>query len=189
MCKKILAIFSVLIVIALVLGFVVFYAAFGGFNFIISVPEPQIKYEEFSCKLTYEIRGEQKVIEDVIVCEFDGFETVGEAGKYRKWNTYMKSSGKNIITLYDLRGSSEYTDWGNRVVELCFVPGNAEYYMGDIDDNRQRSGNMCEWVDYLYETPEKETGYSAFELDEAFEKYGIKLISWECDPPIENEFK
>ena len=70
--KKITMIIVICVIIFILLVVLFFIAAFGGFNFLLSVPEPQIKYGEFPCKLTYEINGEIKTIEDTIICEFDG---------------------------------------------------------------------------------------------------------------------
>ena len=36
------------------------------------LPEPKIKYGEFPFVLTYEVDGEIRVIEDTIVCEYEG---------------------------------------------------------------------------------------------------------------------
>lgn len=164
------------------------WLAFGGASYFIPIPKPEITYGEFPFKLTYELDGEIKTIEDTIICEFDGFEVVGEAGKYRKWKIYTKSTGERMISLFDLRSNNTFTEWGQKVLELCFDPGSAEYYMGDVG-NRQSAGNLCKWIDYLYILPDGKTGYSAFKLDEAWEKFKIKLISWEVSPPIQNSFK
>lgn len=174
-------------IVALVLV-LLFIAAFGGFNFLIRVPEPEIKYGEFPFKLTYEIDGETKIIEDVIVCEFDGFKVVGEAGKYRKWKSYLKSGNEEIVML-DLRPQNEFNEFGHVMLELFFYWGNAEYYMGDFDDGRAKKEQDFKWVEYKYKNDEGRIGGSAYKADEAYEKYKIRLISWEAAPPIENVFK
>ena len=70
--------------VIILLCIILFISTFGGFNFLLSVPEPRIKYGEFPFKLIYEIDGKTMTIEDTIICEFDGFKVVGEAGKYSK---------------------------------------------------------------------------------------------------------
>lgn len=188
--KKIISICIFTIFISIIISGMLFLFVISGavFSLMPTPPKPEITYREFPFRLEYEINGENIVIEDVLICEFDGFKSLGAAGKYRKWNIYTKSSGERMIKLLDVREKNDYTDWGNQVLELCFDPGNAEYYMGDVE-YRQRDGTMCEWVDYLHKKPDGTTGYSAFELDEAWEKYKIRLISWEVAPPIENTFK
>lgn len=170
----------------LYLGFI-FFAAFGGLNFLISVPKPEITYGEFPFKLTYELNGEIKTIEDTIICEFDGFEVLGEAGKYRKWKTSLKS-GNERLTLLDLRPSKEVNEFGQTILELYFYYGNAEYYMGDTGD-RQRDAQGLDRVSYHYQNKDGTTGGSSYKADVSYEKYKIRLISWEAAPPIQNSFK
>lgn len=185
----VLGIIIMLLIIGIPIG--VFYLSIisgAVFSLTPNPPKPEITYGEFPISITYEIEGEIQEIQDTIVCEFDGFENLGSAGKYRKWKAYVKSTGNKMVTLYDLRLNADFTEWGNQALELCFDPGNAEYYMGDVG-NRQRSGSLGKWVDYLYITPDGKTGYSSFELDEAWERYKFKLISWDLSPPIQNSFK
>jgi hypothetical protein len=176
---------SVVIIIG---GWYLFVISGAVFSLMPNPPKPEITYGEFPISITVDINGEEKVVEDTVICEFDGVENLGSGGKRRKWKIYMKSTGERMVTLYDLRTSNEFTEWGTQVLELCFDPGNAEYFMGDIGDS-QREGSLGKWIDYLYSTPEGETGYSAFDLDEAWEKYKIKIISWKISPPIQNSFK
>ena len=70
------------------------------------------------------------------------------------------------MLIFDFRDSereffekNDFTDWGNQVLELCFDPGNGEYYMGDVGD-RQREGNMGEYIDYLYKKQKKINNYT-----------------------------
>lgn len=165
----------------------IFFAAFGGLNFLISVPRPEITYGEFPVKLTYELNGEIKTIEDTVICEFDGFEVIGEAGKYRKWKTSLKS-GNERLTLLDLRSLDEVNEFGQTMLELYFYYGNAEYYMGDTGD-RQRAAQGLDRVSYHYQNKDGTTGGSGYKADVAYEKYKIRLISWEAAPPIQNSFK
>ena len=44
---------------------------------------PEIEYAEFPFELTYEINGERFVVNDVYVCEFEGFG--GNEGSMRKY--------------------------------------------------------------------------------------------------------
>lgn len=180
---------AILLVVGIFIG-LWYLAVISGavFSLTPNPPKPEITYGEFPFRLTYELDGEIKVVEDIIICEFDGFDNLGSGGKQRKWKIYAKSTGKRMIALYDLRANDDFTEWGNQVLELCFDPGNAEYYMGDVGD-RQRRGSLGKWIDYLYISPDGKTGYSAFELDEAWGKYKIKFISWEPSPPIQNYFK
>ena len=95
------------------------FVSFGGLNSLVLVPRPEITYGEFPFTLTYELDGEIKTIEDTIICEFDGFEAIGESGKYRKWKTYLKS-GNERLTLLDLRPLGEVNQFGQTILELFF---------------------------------------------------------------------
>lgn len=186
--RKIIIIAIVCILAVILVCIMLFIATFGGFNFLLSVPKPEIKYSEFPFRLTYEIDGKTKTIEDTIICEFDGFETVGESGKYRKWKSHLKS-GDTDITLLDLSGKNEVNELGHTILELIFYWGNAEFYMGDIEDGRAKEAQDFKWIEYKYQTEEGQLGSSAYEEDEAWKKYRIRLIRWEVAPPIENNFK
>ena len=66
--------------------------ATGGCFMYSNPPLPEIKYGEFPFRLEYEINGQRVVVEDTIVCEFDGIGWNGTMGeKYRKWKTYLAS--------------------------------------------------------------------------------------------------
>lgn len=154
-------------------------------------PIPEIQYGEFPFTLTYEIDGERKVIKDTIICEYDGYKMLGEAGWYREWNSHLKS-GNDRITLLDLKSRNEKNEFDYWMLELFFYWGNAEYYMGEPLDYASRDPKNeqdFDWIDYQYQTPDGIVGYSAYAAEEAFRKYGIKLISWECSLPIENTLK
>ena len=172
------------------------------FMFNSNPPAPKIKYGEFPCRLVYEINGEQKVIEDTIVCEFDGFKNFGSAGNYRQWKTYMKSqkeewsskqtgNAKNnsvAITLLDLQ-NDDICD-GHKILRLFFYGGSGHYYMNDTLGSLDREAQDFSRVDYSYKTLDGTIGYSgAYKAEEAYERFKIKLISWEVAPPIQNEFQ
>jgi hypothetical protein len=193
--KGILAIIIIFIVLFLVYQSLVFLYMSAPWvvpwmgNFIIAnPPRPENEYGEFPFRLTYELNGEIIVIEDVVICEFDGFELLGEAGKYRKWKVYLKS-GKNRITLLDLREINESDQWGNKILEFYFDCGNAEYYMNDFSSNSSHGPNDgVRSIDYIGKRDGKEIG-SAIPIEDAFEKYGLKILSVERTPPIQNTFK
>ncbi|WP_336297944.1 hypothetical protein [Aneurinibacillus uraniidurans] len=45
-------------------------------------PRPEIIYGEFPFRLEYEINGQRKVIENILICEFDGFGANEGIGKF-----------------------------------------------------------------------------------------------------------
>ncbi len=61
--------------------------------------------------VTYQVDDEIKTLKDVVVCEFHGFVNLGTGGKRREWKEQLKS-GKEMLTLLDLRNAKYYTEWG-----------------------------------------------------------------------------
>lgn len=202
--KVLLIIGTVILSLIILIGiFYIFVLSGAIFWFGSNPPKPEITYGEFPFKLTYELNGETKIIKDTIICGFDGFYSLGSAGKYRKWKTHLKSMvdelipankrGKETdfarITLLDLRNYDVFDDFGHKVLELYFYGGNGHYYMGDELGGNSRSGQDFTWVYYAYQNADGTIGHSGYKANEAWEKYKIKLISWEPSPPIKNTYK
>ena len=170
--------------------FVLFYVFVlsGAFAILMPKPlEPQITYGEFPFTLTYELDGKVKVIEDTIICEFDGFVNRGTAGKTCRWKTTLKS-GNEKLTLLDLRPLEETNELGQTILELYFFYGTAAYYMGDNTNPFARDAEI-DYVSYEFQTVDGKIGKSAYKTDVAYEKYKIRLMNWEHSPPIQNTFK
>ena len=138
-------------------------------------PRPEITYGEFPFRLEYEINGERQVIQDTLICEFDGFGADEGRGKYRKWKDRL-ASGNERITLLKVDNNKE----------IEFVPGSAEYYMGDSDNGR---GDSSFPNAVYFEKDSNGTKSGGVEAKELLDKYHIKLISWNPSPPIKNNFK
>lgn len=148
-------------------------------------PKPQITYGEFPFKLVYELNGEMKIIEDVIICEYMGTKKSGAGYKVNTWKKYLKS-GSNEIILLDLRYTND-KGWNNRpILNLYFDYGSASDYMGAR--KIERIAQPFDYVSYCYKAKNGDTHRFSMPSEEAWEKYKIRLISWECAPPIENEF-
>ena len=148
---------------------------------------PEVTYGEFPFELVYELDGEIKRIEDTIICEFSGFKFGGTRGTMRVWNMRYKS-GRDELLLLDLKEDLAMDKWGNKILSISFYPGNAEYYMDDERKENQRKSILTEFT-YISQRNNGDLGKSVFSADEAWDKYKIRLISWECSPPIENKFK
>jgi len=133
------------------------------------------------------VDGEVFVIEDTVVCKFDGFEHISIGGKYRQWETTLKS-GDEYIALLDLRPLEEINEFGQTMLELYFYYGNAAYYMGDKGDSMARSAQDFNYISYRYQAVDGGIGHSSYLDYKAYEKYKIRLISFEVAAPIENSF-
>jgi len=140
-------------------------------------PLPEIRYGEFPFRLEYEINGERVVVEDTIICKFDGIETTVN-GKYIKWKLYFKSGWES----YKKTGY-----WGAIRVDdkndIYFAIGGPHYYMNDNTTDINFHAFRIEKYSFGgYGTP-------TVKEDELLNTYGIRLISFEPSDPIVNTFK
>lgn len=169
---------------ALVIVAIVFYVAIYpwlmigvGVHLLPNPPKPKITYGEFPFRLVYEIDGERKIVEDTLICEFDGFELEGENGKYRKWKSRL-ASGNERITLLKV----------DETMEIYYSPGRAEYYMNDLRFNLDGNEFSFPNANYSKKIDKTHTVDSIILADELWSQYKIKLISWDYTQPIKNNF-
>lgn len=146
----------------------------AGIHSLPNPTRPSITYGEFPFRLEYELNGTRMVIEDIIICEFDGFGTDEGRGKYRKWKQRLASGSKNIVLLKV-----------DETKEVEFSPGSAEYYMGDSD----RGENDSSFPNAIVISRDgRFTTESGIRAEQLLEQYKIKLLSWNASQPITNNF-
>ena len=140
-----------------------------------NVPEPQVKEGEFPFEIVYEIDGEIITVNDVYVCEFDGFDWNEGVGKHRKWKGYIKSSGTEELILLE-----------DEDLKFAVSVGSAEYYMSD--PTCQSSENT---PSIYYIKPNEFGGITSGSsgIEPLLEQYKLKLISWKFSDPIQNSFE
>ena len=175
-----------IIIIVLVGVFYLFIVSGAFLTLLPNPPAPEIQYGEFPFTLTYELDGEIIEINDAVICEYDG--VVRSGTPTRKWKSSLKN-GQKYITLLNFESLNIKNDNGEKIIELYFYYGTGAYYMGDNDDSFSRTEQSTDRVCYMYKNKNKEVRHGSFSAAEAYEKFGIRLISWECAPPIENSFK
>lgn len=113
------------------------------------------------------------VIEDIIICEFDGFNLNWGADKTLKWKIYF-ASGRAMIST----STADILIDNSR--QLYFILGYPQYYMG-VDGES--------FVFRAYQ--KRETSWpriELIELDELLDTFGIRVIHYEFAPPINNTF-
>ena len=148
----------------------------GSISACSSVPSPQITYAEFPFEIVYEIDGQTITVTDVYVCEFDGMRWNENAGKYRQWKGYVKSTGKDHVVLLED---------GN--LQLACGLGSAAYYMGDPSMQ-----GAAEYTPSIYYVKTLESGgivSGTSGIEPLLEQYKIRLVSWNLSKPIENTFE
>lgn len=153
-------------------------------------PRPEITYGEFPFRLEYEINGERKVIQDTLICEFDGFGKDEANGKYRKWKESLASGDSFRQPLLEANGK----------VEISYYPGIAKYFMGDLGQNEEfqqtiadsiiieRGSRIIKKDGRVFESDGKTSSTQYSNANELLDSYHIKLISWESTPPVKNTF-
>lgn len=159
--------------IVVILLALIFVFSFSGCK---NVSEPEIKEGEFPFEIVYEINGETIKINDIYVCEFDGFDWNEGVGKHRKWKGYIKSSGaKELILLED----------GD--LKLAVSVGFPEYYMSD-----QSITQIKELTPSIYYIKPNELGGTSsgvLDIEPLLEQHKLKLVSWNFSEPIQNSFE
>ena len=138
-------------------------------------PEPQIKEGEFPFEIVYEIDGETVTVNDIYICEFDGFDWNEGVGKHRKWKGYIKSSGEEELILFE-----------DSNLKFAVSVGSPEYYMSD--PNCSYSENT---PSIYYIKPNEFGGVSSGVegIEPLLEQYKLKLVSWNFSKPIQNSFE
>lgn len=135
------------------------------------VPRPEVREGRFNISVTYEQDGEVKEASVVYVCEYKGIAWTLEAQPYVNW----KESFEGDIKDDGLIPICNTDDGGEIFISLLLYP---EYFMGDP--------NYAEYTPIV----RAELFYDDEQTDDAeiIAEYGVKLIGFEYDEPIENAF-
>lgn len=191
MRKKVLI--SLVIVCALLIGTLIFLVVKEVYksDLFKTPPKPEITYGEFPFKLEYELNGEKHIIEDVWVCEFDGFGSNEGFGKQRKWKGKVKGTGKDKIVLLDVKEPTTLGLFGDTPIKqiIYFSPGSARYYMGDMIGVAGIYKNTFPDALYWEYSFPFTTCKGIVEKKELQERFNLRLTNWEIEPPIKNTFK
>jgi hypothetical protein len=177
----------VIALVALVSFFVIpWILIFAGIYISPSPPSPDITYAEFPFRLEYEINGQRKVVQDVLICEFVGIGMNEGTGKYREWKKRLASGSNKIQLLVNYDKPGYVFNNMETITQIIFYdPGPAWYYMGDGD------GYNHAFPDASFSEEYKDGGGAEgfIRADELEKLYNIKLISWEISEPITNYYK
>ena len=142
----------------------------------LTVPRPEIKSGEFEFSVTYEWNGETKTISGVYVCEYNGTDWALDGGYHREWKGYIKGGeSQEMIEI----GTT--ADSGKVNLNLAFYP---EYFMNDPLTGGKEA--PIPWLSVTHVDGEGMSIQNEAEIIE--ETYGAKIVSYEYDAPITNEF-
>ena len=134
--------------------------------------KPKVLHGEFPFNFEYEKSGQKVVINDSIICDFDGIGMNEGVGKYNKWKEQLTNGGDTEILLLKV----------NENEEIRFNVGSAEYYMGAMNGNYGWEGSFPD-ADLVIKNGGS-TSISKIIAKDLWGKYQIKLIKWEPSSPI-----
>jgi len=167
--------------------FVLFLTGCGG-----NQTRPIIEDGEFPFRLVYELNGEIFEFEDVIFCEFNGFD-LSNAFSFqnrRRWVCELVSNGnrRGITLVQDENVYSPLNpDRFNESMDVSFIiVGSGEYFMGDPNGGRRPRITLIE----SYRPEVNISRNVSTELtEEQLETYfRINVIELTLSDPIENTF-
>ena len=144
---------------------------------------PKIREERFDFSVTYEEWGEQKTISGVYVCKFAGYDFTLEGGDFvRSWEGHIEGiegAGDEYNSAVLIR---ETDDGGEIYLDFSLV---ASRMMGEP----YLESAVPEPAFFLVYSNEDHTS-SEFGGDEKDieERYGLKIVGYQYDAPIENSF-
>lgn len=147
-------------------------------------PEPSVKEGRFNFSVTYEVGGEEKTISSVYVCKYVE-STLWLDGWGITWESYIEDT--EIATLPPENNENliivETNDDGTIYLDLKLNPG---YFMSQPGEGHRKSEPYM-YIDYKESVWEEKGTYGSEDL-EVLATYGVQIISYEYDAPIENSY-
>ncbi|MCM3625764.1 hypothetical protein M3194_00120 [Paenibacillus glycanilyticus] len=143
-------------------------------------PKPENTYGEFPFRLVYVIDGEMKVIEDTLICEFNGFGWDEGNGKHIKWEARLANGNKLASFLFteDYQYGVKLFDGfikGQGGTSIIFDIGNPQYYLGYKNYTDYSPGRVS------ISSP---LATGVINEDELSNKYNIKIIEMKFSQPL-----
>ena len=187
--------FSIAIVIALspalvvfVLNFIVWTSVLVVGLFSPKLTAPEITSGEFPFVIEYEFDGKTYIIEDTVVCSYEG-NSPGAWVPTRTYSYDLKNDSNRLMIELDANTESLLTKGQiNEESRIVWYYGYGGYYLGDPEE--ADSGPCINYVEIYRTSPkvshQQKTPLTNEQLEELF---GIKIIRFEFSSPIENTFE
>ena len=146
-------------------------------------PAPKIKEGKFNFSVTYEERGEAKTVSGVFVCEYAGRSFTLEGGDFRRsWEGHVEGVENLHDTFFATVCVGETDDGGEILLDLGVF---AAYFMGEPGF----ADSVIEPSLYIVHSSEDNlSSESSGTPEEIEELYGLKIIEYHYDAPVENSF-
>ena len=142
-------------------------------------PMPTVTYGEFPLELEYTVNGETVVLQDTLICEFDGVKWISAQGNNRVWRGRY-AGGNERLQVPTGDGCVVYWDIGPAALYM----GDGDAEIGGAGDTkgaaREPYAKLC------IVTSDGETAPTEQEL---LTRYNIRLVRFNIAEPIENEFR
>lgn len=133
-------------------------------------PIPDVKYGEFPFSLIYIESDKKSVINDTIICKYDG-SNYTENGIYNAWKKSY-ASGRSEIVIMGL-GVNKH---------ISFVDGGCDYYMGDLLP--EVTMNLDSKNLELHYKVGSTQNISLIRHEQAKEEFGIEILEFNPSKPI-----
>jgi len=173
--KRVIIVLAIVIISIVVISLLPFLYFVGVilYSIFIDIPaKPKVIHGEFPFELVYEYKGEQTIIKDTIVCDYEGYSFSLEGGNSRDWICEFEQ---------DEEYGHYYIDKEKEPNLYIEVPEAPDYYMGDKNESKEISDPYIRYID-------EATGTN-YEEKEKIEVVDIKIIEWKPSEPIKNNFK
>lgn len=145
-------------------------------------PAPKIKKANFDFSVTYEEWGETKTISGVYVCEYAGRAFTLEGGDFnRSWEGHIEGI-EHAEEAYNTAVLIKTTEDGGEIFldfSLSAAHMMGEPYLADV---------VIEPIFFLVYSNEDHTSSWYGDSDTIEDVYGLKIIDYQYDPPVENTF-
>ena len=152
-------------------------AVFSGCTTVAKMIVPSEKEGRFDFSVTYEIDGEEKTYSGVYVCKYDGSYVSAFGGGGIDWSGYLESTkGQPEIPI-------QTNDEGVIYIGLGFYP---EYFMREPGFEDCEIPNHTLYIVYHSDDPDMVSIDSSIDF---MEQYGIRVISFSYDAPLENSYE
>ena len=154
---------------------------------------PSVKEGRFNFSVTYEVDGAQETVSGVFACEF--IEVVKALdGSYIEWDSRVEDSelanrleeNRGFLLLKTIDDGSIYLDFNLSAKYFMSDPSYGNSNANADEATPQISPRL--FIEYS-ETKGEELGEWWSEDVSVLESYGVKIISYEYDAPIENTYK
>lgn len=152
-------------------------AVLSGCVTVAKMPVPSVKEGRFNFSVTYEINGDVKTYSGVYVCKYNGSYLSAFRDGGVDWIGYIENTNSESEI------AIQRNEDGVIYIGLGFYPG---YFMSDPDCVGYSAPEYT-----LYMTPHSDDPDNVIidnDID-FIEKYGIRVLSYTYDKPIENSYE